>query len=175
MSYIRLAIIFVLSTLAQVSVINVFAFRGAVVNLPLCFAIVIMFLYDRELRVIVAIALSMLFVDIMVAYIAGPAGVAAVVAMLFVLYYKSVVNEDNPLTIIPMAFISTFIFSGVHWVILSMLGNELQLSVMIKHQLIVSVYNIVVSLFLYFVMRDRAEKVNRENRIDKEDQELVSA
>lgn len=175
MNYIKLTIVFVLSTLAQVSLVNIFAFRGAVVNLPLCFALVIVFLYDNEMRAILAIALSMLFVDIMVAEIAGPAGVAAVITMLFVILYKGIVNEDNPFTVFPLAFIATFVFAGIHWLILSILGHKLSLLLMVKHQLIVALYNIVVSLFLYLLLRNRAKRVNRENRLEKDDQEILAS
>lgn len=175
MSYLRLVLVFVLSTIAQLSIVNIFAFRGAAVNLPLCFAIVIAFLYDREMRVIVAIALSMLCADIMIAHYVGVSGIAAVLTMAFVVFYKGIVNNDNTFSIIPLAMISTFVYGFSQWLILSMLGNKLTFSVMVKHQAIVMLFNVVVSLFLYMVMKKRAIKVNRENRVDKENQELVSS
>lgn len=158
MSLVTLIITYVLATLAQLTFVNAFAVMGATPDLLLCITLAIVFLYEGGYRCIPFGIAGSLLTGVAIEGFMGVDSLLLFGLSVGLYYYRARVNTENIIPFLLYSTAATVVYQFLYWTILTMLGNEMSILVMLRMLPLYIIYNVVICTICFLLMRRRAQE-----------------
>ena len=146
----------IIAFILQLSIVGHIAIGGVAPSLLLTFIIMTLFLFGKEVRCIAASIIVGFCLDLVVGKYLGVYALTLFLVALFTVYYKSICNNENKLSIIPLAFVGTAIYNIVPF--LCYLALDVNVSILRTIQFTCEsfVSNLIVMFIMYLFMIKKA-------------------
>lgn|GEM_PF-310172 len=154
MRYRTSLIVFLAAFILQSTVMNHFRVFGMSPNLILCLVVIFSFLYEGYHGYVHGIAFGFLS-DICFAPVIGVASVSNFAVALICVGLKRYLYKDSRISILIVSILGTVVYALLYWSIYRMLGFRADFLYVMKKEVVLLFYHILVALILYqIVIRD---------------------
>jgi len=169
MSFRATAILYVLATLLQMSIVNLISIHGVGPNLILCLTIALTFMFNGGYKAAPFAVICTLFLDIGTAQYIGTGAFTIFVIMGIILLIRRELNVENIFPLLTVGVIITVAYGIIYWIIMRILGSPMSFIYMLWHQPFYVAYNLAILAILYFSMAGKLKVVkNHRNRAEYE-------
>ncbi len=111
--YITVGITLVMSALLQNSILNIFTLWGVSINLPLCFFMMLTFIFPDEKVVIIWGVFVGIVSDISVGLGFGVRSLAYLAVAAAILIFKELFNNESKISVVVASSIGTILYNGI--------------------------------------------------------------
>lgn len=171
MSIRKVAILYLIVLLLQLSFINVISIHGFGPNLILCLTVVIIFKFEYGFRCIPFAIVAALLQDICTGSVVGIAPLAIFAVGIAVTWIRVYLNTDLYKTMISVGAVATLLYDFIAWILMALLQTHYSMMYMLKYQIFYVLYHVAVMALMFFLFSDRFQKWKEAFRRRREEDE----
>lgn len=147
-----LIVVFIL----QLSIVNEISIGGISPSLILVFLMITLYLFQSEVRTVIAALIVGFCLDLVVGNYFGVYALTLFLVSVFCIYCKSLLNNENVFSLIPLTLVGTIIYNLVPFIFYAMTDMSISVWRMLRFTGVSFIYNLIFMYIMYFFMRKRA-------------------
>ena len=147
-----LIVIFIL----QLSLVSEISIMGISPSLILVFIMITLYLFQNEVRCVVASIIVGFCLDIIVGSYMGIYALTLFLVAVFSIYYKSICNNENSFSLVPLTLVGTAIYNFIPFAFYAMADMSISIWRILRYTGVSFGYNLIIIYIMYFLMRKRA-------------------
>ncbi|WP_027398125.1 rod shape-determining protein MreD [Anaerovorax odorimutans] len=151
MKYFIAFVIFLLGFVLQSTLLNNISILAITPNIILCLVIIFTFLYDGYFGIVFGVLFG-LVQDLFFGPIVGIAALCYFIISLLIYGTKKYINKENIFSALILTIIGTLLYNLSYWLLTTLFGSSYSVKVMLKVDAVTLVYNIIISIILYFIL-----------------------
>lgn len=146
----------IIAFILQLSIVNEISIMGISPSLILVFLMITLYLFQNEVRTVVAAIVIGFCLDITVGSYLGVYALTLFLVAIFAIYCKGIFNNENIFSLIPLTLGGTIIYNLVPFVFYLMTDMNVSVMRTLRYTAVSFVSNLIVICIMYFLMRKRA-------------------
>ena len=146
----------IVAFILQLSLVNGVAIFGVAPSVILVLEMITIFLFSNEIRCVIASVIVGFCLDATVGSYMGVYGLTLFVVALFTMFYKEFCNNENKLSLVPLALVGTIIYNGIPSIVYALAGMSVSIEKIVKFAGIGFILNLILMYIMYLFMIKKA-------------------